>query len=140
VTTTGRGIAVTGPKLFYTADGKRCYGYSGLIFIDNSPVQSMLKFTTHNSYIVASFSFGTGDTDFSAAQSIGYYINFNGITVFKQFSASDADGTLFYDGSTIPQVILLPPVTDVELFGFTSDPNNVDCFAMLTGQVYDEPK
>jgi len=99
----------------------------------------MLKFTTHNSYIVANFSFGTGDTDYSPNQSIGYYINFNGITVFKQFSISDSDGTLIYTGSVFPQTIILPPVTDIELFGFTSDPNNVDCFAMLTGQVYDEP-
>jgi len=127
-------IASTGRGIRYIAD--YAYAYSGAVEIDNDPAQTLLEFTSGSGLIVASFSFGTGDTDFSAAQSIGYRLKFNDITIFEQFSASDADGTLIYDGAVSPQKIIIPPQTKVELLGFTSDPNNISCYGMLTGRVY----
>jgi len=131
---TSASIASTGKGIRYV--GNWAYGYSGVILIDNDPSQTMLNFMSGSGLIVASFSFGTGDSSFSAAQNIGYTLKFNNITIFEQFSASDADGTLLYDGAVFPQTIIIPPRTQVELLGFTTDPNNISCYAMLTGRVY----
>jgi len=127
-------VVVPGLSLNYAADW--VYAYSGVVLIDNDPAQTMLDFTSGSGLIVASFSFGTGDSAFSAAQSIGYTLKFNNITIFEQFSTSDTDGTLSYDGAVFPQQIIIPPRTQVELLGFTTDPNNISCYAMLSGRVY----
>jgi len=132
----GSNAIFTGPQQGLTIIGNHCYAYSGGLEIDNDPDVTMLEFTTGKQYIIAKLSFGTRDTDLSVNTHIGYEIYFNGRIVFTTFSLSDSDGTLFYDGACFPQEILIPPLTAVKIEGFTSDPNNISCFMMLNGSVY----
>jgi len=132
---TSASVASTGLGIRYV--GNWAYAYSGVIVIDNDPAQTMFDFTSGSGLIVASFSFSTADSDYGVgSKNIGYTLKFNNIIVFEQFSSTDSDGTLIYDGSAFPQRIIIPPETQVELLGFTNDPNNIDCYAMLTGRVY----
>jgi len=125
----------TPQALNFTPDNKHAYAFSGDVIVTNGAGQvTMLEFQTNSEYIVAEFSFGTGDTTFSAAKNIGYQINYNDTLIFSQLSITDGDGTLNYDGACFPQKMIIPPFTSVKVTGFTTDTDNIDCFCMFSGQ------
>jgi len=132
----GSNAIFSGPQKGLTTIGSHCYAYSGEIIVTNGANSTMLEFTTGKHYIVSKFNFGTGDSQISGSQNIGYQISFNGNIIFSQFSESDSDGTLIYDGASLPVEILIPPLTAVTIEGFTSDTDNLKCFSMLQGTVY----
>ena len=127
--TTGRGIAVTGPKLVYTADGKRCYAYSGVIDPATGEV-TYLEFTTSNETIKGTIEVnadwaGGGGNNFS----IKIYLN--GVNVVYERDTANN-----YVAGTLEFHFILPPVTTlkVDLGGLNADAN-----ANFTGTVYEEP-
>ena len=126
-----------GPNKGLSTVGNHCYAYSGAILVTDGANSTMLEFTTGKQYIVATFNFGTGDSQISGSKDIGYQISFNGNIIFSQFSESDSDGTLIYDGASFPVQILIPPLTAVKIEGYTSDTDNLECFGKITGRVYE---
>ena len=81
-TTTGRGLAVTSPKLIFTDDGKYCYAYSGL-YATNTTAFEVLSFDTKLKYIVGKMQLNGGVDDDNPADSTinTANIQFNGVTV-----------------------------------------------------------
>jgi len=57
MTTTGRGLAVIGPKLIYTEDGKHAYAYSGPIQVAGGAYTQHLYFQTGKSALKGTFTF-----------------------------------------------------------------------------------
>jgi len=109
MTTTGRGIAVTGPKLIYTPNGKRCYAYSGGQSTDNTQLD-LLNFQTGLHVISGEFVFiyaTIGNHDFE------YKIYLNGVIVFNQFMENTAGDNKHKSNQLFAMPFILPPVTTV---------------------------
>jgi len=89
VTTTGRGLAVTSPQLIYTADGKRCYSYSGSISV-NSSSTNMNTFETNEFVTVLKIELH-GDYNAMGTDIGEIQIKMNGVEIVNtQFTRIDA--------------------------------------------------
>jgi len=110
-TTTGRGLAVTSPKLIFTDDGKNCYAYSGTFqSVDGS--QTLLLFQSKEKAIKGKFTFN-GPVRFAGATAGGiavYQITFNGVVVALG-KADTAAADYLYQGT---QDLIIPPLTTVQ--------------------------
>jgi len=130
-TTTGRGLAVTSPKLIYTEDGKHCYAYSGLI-TDNdsgSPEITLLDFTTKSGYIDLRLSILSDETGAAALYTL---IELNGVGVFRLDGDASGIGSFQFDN---PFYMIIPPFTRFHLK--VGSNSTVVFSAMVTGSVYD---
>ena len=110
-TTTGRGLAVTSPKLIFTDDGKYCYAYSGL-YATNTTAFEVLSFDTKLKYIVGKMQLNGGVDDDNPADSTinTANIQFNGVTValIRAGTATSDDSPL-----SVMQRLVIPPMTTV---------------------------
>ena len=131
-TTTGRGLAVTSPKIIYTGDGKRCYAYSGDIGVTNSEVV-LLEATTTNHVIKGKIQFSYNA---NASDNYKYKIYFNGVVVFGYFVGhGSAEGSGYPD---TPVYVIIPPNTDLKVTAENiSSGSDLAQNAVLTGRVYE---
>ena len=110
-TTTGRGLAVTGPKLIYTSDGKRCYAYStqGSSLTSNAYSET-LNFTSGDEYIVGKLTcFAPVDANPASGALSNYKVSFNGEVVFYiNLDSAQEDHPA---QAVVP--MLIPPLTTV---------------------------
>jgi len=108
-TTTGRGIAVTGPTLIYTEDGKNSYAYSGAIVSTDSatPIQ-MLKYITGPDPQMSMFQFF--DVLITDKERV-FKVTLNGIAIIQN-NYDGSDPSFPYNGKFH---VLVPPTTEVEV-------------------------
>jgi len=130
VTTTGRGLAVTSPKLIFTPDGTHCYAYSGFVTSPASTATfTLLEFTTGSGFIVAKADFFyptyTGDN-------FRYRILIDDVNLIGIEVAHGADANLLN-----PIDIIVPPLSTVKFTAASTVGNAVDQCATFTGRVYD---
>jgi len=133
-TTTGRGLAVTSPKLIYTEDGQYTYAYSGLS-ASSTTETNLLEFITGHEAILGSFTF-TGGAKLTTAVTLGntsvWRITFNDdiIALIKTETINED-----MPSSEIFKIIL-PPLTQVTV-GLISDQNDGAIFnsTAFTGRV-----
>lgn len=128
MTTTGRGIAVTGPKLIYTSDGKRCYAYSGNLTLANATIVTALDFTTNDQITKVKLQTSV-DADALSTAYLRIYVTFNGVSIIynlEQRGAGSPTGDVMY--------LLIPPLTKV-IVKMQGD-SNATATAWLTGRVY----
>jgi len=113
VTTTGRGLAVTSPKLLFTPDGTHCYAYSGAIDADNTGMVDQLKFTTYDDPINGQFTLGANmlTTDEETGGTTLFALYFNDVLIHL----GKADGLSEDMPSVFLLPVLIPPSTDVLL-------------------------
>jgi len=109
-TTTGRGLAVTSPKLIFTDSGKHCYAYSGT-FPASTVSAEMFNFKTGNEAVKGEFTFN-GQVRFIVGSAGGhsvFQISFNDIVV--HVSKCDTSG----NDSPVQtfQKVIIPPLTTV---------------------------
>jgi len=131
MTTTGRGIAVTGPKLIYTEDGNHCYAYSGSIEVEDGTTAdiTMMDFiSSPSTYIIAKVVWSNAGISTDA---FFEEIRLNGIPVFLNYYDAGPDK---FTKQPIP--ILIPPYTRVEILYGSGSSTAVNSTAMLTGKVY----
>jgi len=129
-TTTGRGIAVIGPKLIYTSDGLHCYAYSGARSIPAAGVAgtTMFNFKTTGNVIRANFAWFS---EASTTTDEFLVIKLNSI-VIVQSRYSDA----YNSSNDQPLEVIIPPHTNVEcLFG---NDGGTTATLLLTGKVFSE--
>jgi len=112
--TTGRGLAVTSPKLIYTEDGKRCYSYSGTITTANSS-KTALEFQTKESNIKGKFEF-MGGVNYNAGNLAdgtidAFRVSFNGVVI----AIVKVDMSLEDMPTKETLTVLIPPVTPVKV-------------------------
>jgi len=113
-TTTGRGLAVTSPKLIFTESGKNCYAYSGQLQISTSAA-IMFKFTTGPEPVLANLQVSGPfkPSDPASGAKSNFQLSFNGIVVYNLGSrAANTDYTNPLSDSVI---IIFPPTTDITL-------------------------
>jgi len=135
--TTGRGLAVTGPKLIYTEDGKHCYAYSGQVSMASSGAIIMLNFNSGPHVIIGKLQSGHDTTQMSGAQTLSTEVKFNGVIVYDHLTLYSSADTQTADlGSPIE--LLIPPHTTVLVTGFTSDTGPIPTTYHLIGTVYAE--
>jgi len=129
-TTTGRGLAVTGPKLIYTDDGTRCYAYSGVI--NASGETTYLEDSTTSSYIeceIQALTDQANGDDFN----IKFYLNGIIVGVAHAFFFSNAT----YVVGAAKWKLLIPPHTDFKVT--IQNSGTADEWAvMLIGKAYPE--
>jgi len=129
MTTTGRGLAVTGPSLIFTEDGLHCYAYSGVF----NPTSSATTFLELNNpgkgYIVGIIEVnadwaGTGGSNFLVQ------IYFNGIKIIEERDVGND-----YVPGDVEFKLIIPPMTEcrVDLTSTTAPAN-----ANFTGKIYDQ--
>ncbi len=124
-TTTGRGLAVTSPKLIYTEDGKRCYSWSGSVTASGGSTETLLEFTTGNEYVVGELSFTENERGSNAIELKGFL---NGVRVIDyEYDASPMDTRNVYP-------MLIPPNTTF-LFQFIAQGSNINGTAWFVGKV-----
>jgi len=137
MTTTGRGLAVTSPKLIFTEDGKRCYAYSGTYESVND-YQTLLLFQSKNSVIKGKFTFN-GPVNIANAGAGGpaaYQISFNDVVV----ALGKADTVT---GNVPPaqnqfQEVIIPPLTTVKFIVRCGEDTAAELItATFNGRVYD---
>ena len=127
-----------GPNKGLSIAGDHAYAYSGAITATNGSDGTLFEFTTPGvSYAIVDFAFGLGPSNISAAKIYGYKIRINGELVLENVSTSDGDGTLVFDGGAIQQRILLPSYSTIKIEASTTDTDNMTCYGVLTGRVYD---
>jgi len=136
VTTTGRGIAVTSPKLIYTPDGKRCYGYSGTF---GSSIASQTIFDSLSSsagtYIVGEFQYNQPvDPESLADESGAVQIKFNGVTI-SIMKVSDGSGMT----GSVTQKVIIPALTRIVVTSESGDNQSARLQSLtFVGKVYSE--
>jgi len=122
-TTTGRGLAVTGPKLIFSEDGKSCYAYSGT-YQSLASITVMFEFQSKSDYIIgdltlnAAIDYTTGNIN--AGVVTGYRVSFNDIVV----TIIKVEGGSENAPSYATQKFLIPPLTTVKLERIASAGNS----------------
>lgn len=131
-TTTGRGLAVTSPKLIFTDNGKHCYAHSGAVSIPANSLTELLNFRTGQDYIIATWSLaGTFSTIVNGE--VNYVMQINGVDVINTtYSPAYDHGYADY-----PETILLPPNSNI-VTKMTHNQGGVEINFMnnILGEVY----
>jgi len=113
-TTSGRGLAVTSPKLIYTESGKNCYAYSGQFQIATSAA-TMLLFKTGPDPIDANLQV-SGPFKFSdpaSGEKSNFQLSFNDVKIYIMGSRAANSG---YTNPLSDSVkLIIPPLTTVKL-------------------------
>ena len=133
-TTTGRGLAVTSPKLIFTESGKHCYAYSGSITVNNDSVEC-LKFKTGNDPIIADFSQAIDYTNVGGAKFTGFTIKLNGVIIATNYEATDTAGKSENNNPSSYR-FLIPPLTEVITIASTDSAADNPFFPSIVGEVY----
>jgi len=132
-TTTGRGLAVTGPKLIFTDSGQNCYAYSGT-FGSLDTFLTLLLFTTYESPIKGTFTFNApiNATVAASGGAAVYQIKFNDVVV----ALGKADSRdLRVDAMPPVRELIIPPLTTVEMIGRCEEDNASELItATFTGR------
>jgi len=133
VTTTGRGIAVTGPKLIYTPDGERCYAYSGIFSISGSSSadNTLLKISSKNNYIKARIQLSWADNTGANAY---FEAKMNDVSIIKNKWDDAGSASFVVD----PYILIIPPQTDLKILLGSASSGAVDVAVTLIGKVYSE--
>jgi len=110
MTTTGRGLAVTGPKLIYTEDGKACYAYSGIITVQSAALALFESQTSPTDPLLCKIGVFTPQASTNNAEIV---ISLSGITVlaFEVLNTTQDD----YLTGFAPIEIILPPNTEFKM-------------------------
>ena len=125
-TTTGRGLAVSGPKLIFTDNGKHCYAYSGAISFDDSGTVG-ISFQSGEDYIVAKLNI---DVTTSSADDVTVTMALNDVNVYQP---------QFFDANhEIPQPLnfIIPPLTTLTITFTNSDSTVMTGYAILKGRTF----
>lgn len=130
-TTTGRGLAVTSPKLIYTANGKHCYAYSGSIGLPQDTDTTMLLFTTGQENILAELSV-QGDFNTMGSTATTLKINFNDIAIVNSVTSAGNDSVAPFDNAL---KLIIPPVTTVAIILAKADGGTDYLQVLLTGKI-----
>jgi len=129
MTTTGRGLSVTGPNLIFTEDGLHCYAYSGT-FNPTSSGATFLELTNPGKGYIVGIVEVNADWAGTGGNNMVIEIYLNDVrVVFEQDVAND-----YVPGDTEFKLII-PPITvmKVELTGADAKAN-----ANFTGKIYDK--
>jgi len=131
MTTTGRGLAVTGPKLIFSDDGSRCYAYSGQHILNNSSA-THFEFAPHKHLIEGMYEFTFDMTNMIANQMTGFDIYFNEVLVVELKSTyGDGEGPV-----PLPLYLSIPPLTAVKIVVTTQRASNIPSFGVFLGTVH----
>jgi len=125
-TTTGRGLAVSGPKLIFTDNGKHCYVFSGAVSFDDSGTVG-INFKSEKDYIVAKLNI---DVTTSSADDVTVTMALNGVNVYQP---------QFFDANhEIPQPLdfIIPPLTTLTITFTNSDSTVMTGYAILKGRIF----
>jgi len=131
VTTTGRGLSVTGPKLIFSEDGTRCYAYSGAVVIANSETtlieaqskSELIKFRWEWNYTTTGDAISTDDYTFFV------YLNDVVLTAVVT-STSDR-----FNENAKYKEFLVPPLTTIKITALNkTDTTTHNCYSSLTGK------
>jgi len=109
-TTTGRGIAVIGPKLIFTDNGQHCYCNSGT-FPANTANAVMFNFQTGSDAIKGEFTFN-GQIYYVSGSAGGhsvFRISFNDIVI----GLYKVDTAQMDQPNQLIQKVIIPPLTTV---------------------------
>jgi len=105
MTTTGRGLDVTSPKLIFTEGGKFCYAYSGSRGLGDANTETtLLEFTTGPKPIVCYVDCRSVSKDTGDNQTSKWY--FNDVLVLQGESDSSKTGLQGWVGR-----LIIPPLT-----------------------------
>jgi len=127
-TTTGRGIAVTGPKLIFTEDGNHCYAYSGAITMASANTEyAALEFTSGSDYIIGDVDFRNVTINTNNNTVAKWYLNDK--LVFQAESESSETATPGLKG-----VIIIPPLTKFKMT-VQADGSGIITLGTFTGRV-----
>jgi len=109
-TTTGRGLAVTSPKLIFTEDGKACYGYSGIITVQSAALPLFESVTSPTDPLLCKIGVFT---PLSSSNNAEITISLSGVTVvsFEVLNTTQGD----YLTGFSPIEIILPPNTEFKM-------------------------
>jgi len=130
MTTTGRGIAVTGPKLIYTEDGKACYAYSGIITVQSAALALFESQTSPTDPLLCKIAVFTPQASSNNAEIV---ISLSGITVVS-FEVLNTTQDEYLTGFA-PIEIILPPNTEFKMTAVnTASSSAMDWCATLVGR------
>jgi len=129
MTGTGRGLAVTSPKLIYSEDGKVAYAYSGQITYGNAET-TILEFQTGPYPIRANVQVNTLDYD---GDDLGIRLYLNDIAISLQRFITVGAGSF----TDFPRwEVIIPPLTTFKLtFANLTDAGEHTASGILTGKV-----
>ena len=124
--------AAVGKTLNYLGD--RCYAYSGIGTATSSVDFDGLDFVTGTNVIVGRVYFSIDDDDIAQGNQYGWKILFNSqqLTTARLEAAV---GQAPYYGIMPFYDIVIPPLTHVEVTGFTNN-GGVDMCMVFTGRLY----
>jgi len=130
-TTTGRGIAVTGPQLIFSEDGSRCYAFSGQHTLNNSTA-THFEFAPHKHLIEGQYQITYDMTNMDNNRMSGFDIYFNDVLVVELKSTyQDGEATV-----PLPFYFSIPPLTAVKIIASTQLPSNLPSFGVFLGKVH----
>jgi len=118
--TSGRGIAVTGPKLIYTDVGDSCYAFSGRVDVIQA-YSTILEFISPEEPLKVSM-------EFTIVSSSGTSTSDNYLFVCQL--NSDYTGAWVTDTSStisllmVPITFIIPPLTPVKIQAYNTTNNN----------------
>jgi len=115
--------------------GNRAYAYSGKVVVTNVS-KELLNFQTQKGYMVSTVTFNY-DTTLGGSNNYKFAVSFNNIEIMKiELNAPT-------QSAQAPAVqmrkVIIPPYSSVVVtaINLNADENH-DCYAMITGKVYDE--
>jgi len=127
-------VVVPGPSLNYVGvPGDRyCYAYSGPITIGTGDTETLFLFTTETGIIKCQLQSGR---NVKAAAEHEHYVYFNDVLIW--YSKMD-NGTAVSNQApnSIPLLLLMPPLTKVEIQIKSLDDETTNQTMILTGRVY----
>ena len=122
-------IASTGKDLRYV--GNYCYGYSGLVTVQNSPV-ALFETTTGSGVIVCQIGMFTSDSSTNNAE-IAVSLNDVNVIVFEVLNTTQGD----YLNGFAPMDLIIPPLSKFKLTAVnTASSSGMTWYATVTGRVY----
>ena len=132
MTTTGRGLAVTGPKLIYTENGE-CYGFSGLHQPSSGATSEAFNFKTDSKPIRFNMMWGVNWDEHGENAYLGIEMKYNDVSVYlsRGEMTSQAGQFLAYPFRIGPFII--PALTTCVIEVISSDAA-IDQYVMLEGK------
>ena len=134
-TTTGRGLAVTGPKLIYTDDEKHAYAFSGWLAVATGADTLLLDFTTNQHPTEITLYWGFNYDLLENGKYFGIDILLNGVRILRpraeQRISGSGHGTELVDEIKF----IIPPTTRCVINAQTDD-GGTEAGCMIVGLVY----
>jgi len=122
-------VASVGKGIRYI--GKYCYGYSGLVTVQNSPV-ALFETTTGSGLIVCEIGIFTSDSSSNNAE-IVVSLNDVNVIAFEVLNTTQGD----YLNGFAPMDLIIPPLSKFKLTAVnTASSSEMTWYSTLTGRVY----